>query len=59
MDVKAIAKAIALANRHPDPEGYADAVQAAADTGVAYPEEAPAAEPTPAEEPPVPQSQPL
>lgn len=39
MDIKEIALALALANRHPDPEAYAEAAQRALDTGIAYPDE--------------------
>lgn len=45
MDIKEIALALAKANRHPDPEGYAEAVERAANGQAAWPEdEQPAAE---------------
>lgn len=41
-EVRKIALTIAAANRHPDPEAYADAVCRAYEGGEAWPEEAPA-----------------
>lgn len=38
-EVRKIALAIAAANRHPEPEAYADAVCRAYDGGEAWPEE--------------------
>lgn len=38
-EVKILAKAIAQANRHPDPDAYAQAVVSAVEAGVAYPDE--------------------
>lgn len=44
MEIKDIAIALAKANRHPDPEGYAEAAVRAANGEEAYPEEAAARE---------------
>jgi len=45
MEIKEIALALAKANRHPDPEAYAEAAARAANGEEAYPEEQAPAQP--------------